>query len=146
VQKIVFSWGFALDPLGELTALPQIPYVVGRGRIAPSPLVRGVGSAVSTPVGPGAKLRPKTILAAHFQACRRHLLEAVFVTRTVLVWQNDVFYCPHSIANIARLIFPTNNRRYAVDIVLFLEPPVTRSATNPASATDDGPGRRRSRL
>jgi len=35
VQKIVFSWGFALDPLGELTALPQIPYVVGRGLATP---------------------------------------------------------------------------------------------------------------
>ena len=49
--------------------------------------------------GPGAKPQPKRILA-HFQACRRHLLEAVFVTRTVLatlfLWQKllpgDVFY------------------------------------------------------
>jgi len=34
VQKIVFSWGFALDPLGAYSA-PQIPYVVGRGLATP---------------------------------------------------------------------------------------------------------------
>jgi len=52
---------------------------------SPFPTSNGIcGSTVSSPSEVRDKALPKTILA-DFQACRRHLLEAIFVTRTVLV-------------------------------------------------------------
>ena len=72
--------------------------VLEEGWRAPSALPttwRVRGSAVSSPSGVREKPRPKTILA-NSQACRRQL-EAIFVTRTVLVWQNDLIYCPGSL-------------------------------------------------
>jgi len=57
----------------------------GMGFLGRERPARGVwGSAASFPSGVRARPRTKTILA-HFQTCRRHLLEVIFVKRTVFV-------------------------------------------------------------